>query len=83
MGSWSKKSKYLEKIEVFFNEPSDAGLRTVFTRFFDAIHDLAKKTRDDTARSLVIQRGHAVAENFNQMTRQFRIPPWLWMQLKS
>lgn len=72
LGSWEQKSKYLQKIEVFFNEPSDAGLRTVFSRFFDAVHDLAQKPGDDTARSLVIQRGHAVAENFNQMTRQFR-----------
>ncbi|HHV71069.1 MAG TPA: flagellar hook-associated protein FlgK, partial [Clostridia bacterium] len=72
LGYWEQKSTYLEKIGVIFNEPSDSGLRSVFTKFFNALHNLASNADDPTTRTLVIEQGRAVAETFNHMTRQFR-----------
>ncbi|KNZ70096.1 flagellar hook-associated protein FlgK [Thermincola ferriacetica] len=69
-GEWETKNNSLQKLEVIFNEPSDAGLRTVLDQFWEAWQELSKKPELEAVRSLVRQRGIAVAETFNHLDRQ-------------
>ena len=70
MGYWDFKRDTLNKVEVVFNEPSDAGLRTTLDRFWSAWEDLSRKPESAAVRTTVIETGHAVAETFNHMERQ-------------
>jgi flagellar hook-associated protein 1 FlgK len=72
LGYWEARRDALQKVEVIFNEPSDSGLRTVFEQFWQALEDLSKNPESSAARSVVRQRGIALAETFNHMDRQLR-----------
>ena len=69
-GEWEVKQNSLQKLEVIFNEPSDSGLRTVLDQFWDSWQELSKKPELEAVRSIVRQRGIAVAETFNHLDRQ-------------
>lgn len=69
-GEWEAKQNALQKLEVIFNEPSDSGLRTVLDQFWESWQELSKKPELEAVRSLVRERGIAVAETFNHIDRQ-------------
>jgi len=69
-GEWEAKQNALQKLEVILNEPSDSGLRTVLDQFWEAWQELSKKPELEAVRSLVRQRGIAVAETFNHLDSQ-------------
>lgn len=69
-GEWEAEQNSLQKLEVIFNEPSDAGLRTVLDQFWESWQELSKKPELEAVRSTVRQRGIAVAETFNHLDRQ-------------
>ena len=49
------------------NEPSDSGLSAAMGQFWQALQDLSANPENDGARSVVIQRGKAVAETFHYL----------------
>jgi flagellar hook-associated protein 1 len=67
-GFWSAKSEALEKMEDIMNEPSDNGLAKTMDRFWQSLQDLSVNPEDSGARSVVRQRGLAVAETFNYLS---------------
>ncbi|MFZ3590386.1 flagellar hook-associated protein FlgK [Bacillus sp. DJP31] len=64
-GYWSSRSEALEKMEEIMNEPSDSGLSITLDRFWQSLQDLSTQPEDPGARSVVLERGRAVAETFN------------------
>ncbi len=72
LGYWEARRDALRKVEVILNEPSDSGLRAVFEQFWQALEELSKNPESLAARSVVRQRGMALAETFNHMDRQLR-----------
>ncbi|RZT15534.1 flagellar hook-associated protein FlgK [Fictibacillus sp. BK138] len=64
-GFWTAKYEALAKIEDIMNEPSDNGLSKTLDQFWQSLQDLSV-TKE--GRSVVRQRGQAVAETFNYLS---------------
>ncbi|WP_088104281.1 flagellar hook-associated protein FlgK [Halalkalibacter urbisdiaboli] len=67
VGYWEMRSKSLEKMEDILNEPSTDGLSSQIDKFWTSLQDLNVDPEDAGARSVVRQRGIAVAETFNYL----------------
>jgi len=65
LGYWNARQDALQKIEGIFNEPSDSGLCAVFEQFWQSLESLSTTPASLASRSLVVQRGLALAETFN------------------
>ncbi|WP_221566971.1 flagellar hook-associated protein FlgK [Alkalihalobacillus sp. TS-13] len=67
-GYWSARSNALQKMEEIINEPSDHGLGKTMDRFWQSLQDLAVNPEDSGARSVVRERGKALAGTFNYLS---------------
>ncbi len=67
-GYWESKANALSQMEQILNEPSDTGLSSVMNQFWQSLNDLSVNPEDAGARSVVQQRGIAVAETFNYIS---------------
>ncbi|ADU31866.1 flagellar hook-associated protein FlgK [Evansella cellulosilytica] len=63
-GYWTARHNALEKMEDIMNEPTESGLASTMDRFWQSLQDLSVHPEDAGARSVVRQRGIAVAETF-------------------
>lgn len=72
LGYWEAKSDALQKVEVILTEPSDSSLRSVMDQFWESWQELSKNPESLAARSVVQQRGVAVAETFNHIDKSYR-----------
>lgn len=72
LGYWEAKQDTLAKLEVIVNEPSDAGIRSVMDQFWESWQELNNNPESLAVRSVVRQRGIAIAETLNHMDRQLR-----------
>jgi flagellar hook-associated protein 1 FlgK len=68
LGYWDSRADALQKMEEIMNEPSETGLSTTLDRFWQAFQDLAVNPTNAGARSVVRQRGLAVAETFSYLS---------------
>ncbi|MCM3029685.1 flagellar hook-associated protein FlgK [Niallia sp. MER 6] len=68
LGYWESKSNALSKLEQVMNEPTDSGLASTMDQFWKSLQDLAVDPQNTGARSVVRQRGIAVAETFNYLS---------------
>ncbi|OIJ22364.1 flagellar hook-associated protein FlgK [Anaerobacillus alkalidiazotrophicus] len=64
-GYWETRSIALEKMEDIMNEPTEDGIANTLDRFWTALQDLSVHPEDSGARSVVRQRGMALADTFN------------------
>lgn len=69
LGYWDTKQNAISRMEELLNEPSDTGLNTQMDRFWQSLQDLADNPENTGARSVVAQRGLALAETFNHLSR--------------
>ncbi|MCA0971567.1 flagellar hook-associated protein FlgK [Halobacillus litoralis] len=67
-GYYESLSNSMRKMEEVMNEPSDQGLSKTMDRFWQSLQDLSTNPEDAGARSVVRQRGMAVAETFNYLS---------------
>lgn len=67
LGYWEARSDALSKMEQVMNEPTDSGLANTMDQFWQSLQDLAVDPQNTGARSVVRQRGIAVAETFNYL----------------
>lgn len=65
---WSTRAEALSRMETLLNEPSDTGLSTTMDQFWQSLQDLAVNPENSGARSVVLQRGQALAETFNYLS---------------
>ncbi|UJL45344.1 flagellar hook-associated protein FlgK [Virgibacillus sp. NKC19-16] len=67
-GYWETKANALGRMERLMNEPSENGLSSTMDQFWQSLQDLSVTPENAGARSVVAQRGLAVAENFNYLS---------------
>jgi flagellar hook-associated protein 1 len=53
----------LSQVEAVFNEPTDSGLSSVITQFFNAFQDLASHPEESANRNAVLQRGLLLSQS--------------------
>lgn len=63
-GYWDSKHTSLHKMEDIMNEPSENGIANSLDKFWRSLQDLSVHPEDSGARSVVRQRGVALAETF-------------------
>lgn len=64
---WETMSGSLYRVESLLNEPSESGLSSTMDKFWQSLQDLAGNPENSGARSVVVQRGLAVADTFNYL----------------
>lgn len=69
LGYWETRQEALSRMEELMNEPSDTGLSKTMDKFWQALQDLADHPENDGARSVVAERGLAMAETFNHLSK--------------
>lgn len=69
---WDTKQDSLQRLESLLNEPSDNGLTKTMDKFWQSLQDLSKDPENDGARSVVGQRGLALAETFNHLSKSMQ-----------
>lgn len=65
---WNTRANALSRMEELLNEPGENGLSKTMDRFWQSLQDLADHPENDGARSVVAQRGLALAETFNHLS---------------
>ena len=66
LGKYSAKSEYLSQVESIFNEPSDTGISTSLSEFFDAFQELSKQSTSSSTRAVVAQKSKALCDILNK-----------------
>ena len=56
----------LQQVELFFNEPSEDGLRSVLDKFWQSLEDAANDPETPATRQVVIENGISLANSFSQ-----------------
>lgn len=69
---WDSRANALQKMEEIMNEPSDTGLSKTLDRFWQSLQDLALDPTNAGARSVVRERGNAVADTFNYLAKSLK-----------
>ncbi|MHA6252368.1 flagellar hook-associated protein FlgK [Oceanobacillus sp. CAU 1775] len=64
-GYWEKRADALGRMENLMNELNDTGLSATMDQFWNSLQDLAVNPTNAGARSVVVQRGIALADTFN------------------
>ncbi|MFZ3576904.1 flagellar hook-associated protein FlgK [Virgibacillus sp. DJP39] len=67
-GYWQTKADSIAHMESLMNEPSENGLAKTMDQFWQSLQDLSVNPKNSGARSVVAQRGQAVAESFNYLS---------------
>lgn len=70
LGRWETRRDILEQVEVIFNEPSSAGLRTVLDQFWASLQELATYPESPAVRATVIERAGAVTQAITHTYRE-------------
>ncbi|WP_186580798.1 flagellar hook-associated protein FlgK [Aquibacillus kalidii] len=68
LGYYQSKADAMAQMETIMNEPSEQGLANTMDQFWQSLQDLSVNPEDAGARSVVRQRGVAVAEAFNYIS---------------
>lgn len=68
VGYWDAKADALGRMEELLNEPSESGLSHTMSQFWKSLQELSADPTNDGARSVVANRGLAVAETFNHLS---------------
>lgn len=68
-GYWDTKASALNRMQDLMNEPSESGLAKTMDQFWQSLQDLAASPDNTGARSVVVERGLAVTETFNYLSK--------------
>ena len=66
-GYYDSKAGALAQMENIMNELKDSGLNNVLNSFWKSIQELTSNANESSARSVVAQKGQAVADTFNEL----------------
>lgn len=70
LGEWEIKSQLYGQIEGIFLEPSDYGLNSALSEFWNSWGDLANDVNSTVPRSIIVQRGTILAETITSLDTQ-------------
>ncbi len=69
-GQWGKMRDALNQVEVVFDEPSDSGLNSLLSKFWQSWQDLANNPQDDGARRALVEQAQSLAVSLNSKYSQ-------------
>src|SRR5699024_4665095 len=72
LGYWQTKSTSFSRMENLLNEPSEHGLSHVMDEFWQSLNELSVHPDNTGARKVVAERGLAVAETFNYLSKNLK-----------
>jgi flagellar hook-associated protein 1 FlgK len=72
LGRWEERRNQLSKLELVLNEGSEAGLSSVYDMFWQSWQELVKKAENETYRTVVRDRGIALADTLNEIYAQLK-----------
>ncbi len=67
LGKWEEMEKFLTRLELYFNEPSDEGLNDILSQFWGRWEDLSITPEEQTTRSNLYQQADVLAMSFNML----------------
>jgi flagellar hook-associated protein 1 FlgK len=70
LGQWSVQADILRQVEAVFNEPSDIGVSSVLTQFWQALEELSKNPEAIEIRETVKERAVTLADTVNHTAIQ-------------
>ena len=72
LGNWTYSAQVLSEIETLIAEPSDTGLSSLFSAFWNSWQDLTDDPKSGSARTVVRQSGKTLAAGLNHLDAQMR-----------
>ncbi|MBO8167954.1 MAG: flagellar hook-associated protein FlgK [Thermoanaerobacteraceae bacterium] len=69
MGYWKAKQDVLEQVEVIYMEPSENGISTLLTRFWDSWQEVSKNPENSAIRVNLIENASALTDAINATYR--------------
>ncbi|ARK25511.1 flagellar hook-associated protein FlgK [Sporosarcina sp. P37] len=69
LGYWESQTKAIAQMEDAIGEPSEYGLQQSLTDFWQSLQTLATSPENGGARAVVVERGVAVADSFNYISK--------------
>jgi flagellar hook-associated protein 1 FlgK len=73
LGEWDERYAALSHAEKILNEPTEAGLSHVFSRFWEAWQELSKNPTSGAARAGVVETGVTLATSLNAVASQLEL----------
>lgn len=70
LGTYQYRDRYLSEVEGVFNEPTEYGLSTMISKFFESWHTLSKQPENSNARTVVAHQAQALAKELNHTYKQ-------------
>lgn len=69
-GTYDMRSSYLQQVEGVFNEPSDTGIASLMSKFFDSWQELSKQPQSSNNRTVVVQQTLALTDALNHTSKR-------------
>ncbi|SFF24907.1 flagellar hook-associated protein 1 FlgK [Paenibacillus catalpae] len=70
LGNYTVQADTLEKLETIVNEPSDTGLQTVISNFWNSWSDISKTPESSDGRAVLVEQTKAMMDAFNYTYKQ-------------
>ncbi|MCM3628107.1 flagellar hook-associated protein FlgK [Paenibacillus glycanilyticus] len=70
LGNYTVQGDTLEKLEAIVNEPSDTGLQTVISNFWNSWSDISKTPESSDGRAVLVEQTKAMMDAFNYTYKQ-------------
>ncbi len=67
LGQWEESEKFLSRLELYFNEPSDESLNNMLSEFWARWEDLSLTPEEQTSRSNLLQQAKMLATSMNML----------------
>ncbi len=72
LSRWRSMRDTLAQVEVVFNEPSDTGINTALSKFWEAWQDVANAPEDVGVRGALVEQTGSLAATFNNVDTQLK-----------
>ncbi len=70
LGQWEEIDKFLSRLELYFNEPSDEGFNQMLSKFWSRWEDLSLTPEEQTTRSNLYQQADVLATALNTLAQK-------------
>jgi len=68
LGKWEAQQDALESIELYFNEPSDSGLSSILSGFWEGWESLSNSPENEVNRASLLQQSELLVSNLNTIS---------------
>ena len=70
LGQYQQRYDYLYQVESIFNEPSDTGISSLVSKFYDSFQELSKQPNSSNSRTVAAQQTLALTDALNTTYKQ-------------